>query len=850
MTDTWRPGVLGTTGSFGAIQVTTGASGSTPTKILDTDRNLSNLASVSASGDIQGNAGEFESAQVKDLTSGRVVLAGTNGELQDNGNLTFDGSTLAVTGDATVSGDATVTGDISAASGSFSGDMTITGDLTVNGTTTTVNSTAVSLGDRIIELNSAQAAGDSGLKVFDADSPETTGSLLYDSTDHRWKGGEEGSESILVDRGSNESITGTKTFTALTASSADINGGTVDGADVTVGSGKTLDVSAGTLTLADDQISGDKVEGGTIASITISQLGGAMDANSQAMTNVNIDSGNIDGATIATSDITVGASKTLDVSAGTLTLADDQISGDKVEGGTIAATTITTLTSTTINASTVSASSYMSASSFEVDGQASISYDSSALDFSNGDAGAALSANHFSASVELQGASLAVSGASDLGAVTMAGALDANSTADFQGAVNMQAGLTVAGALDANSTADFQGAVNLQAGLTVAGAIDANSTADFQGAVNLQAGLTVAGAADFNGGVAANTMAVEDLTSGRIVIAGTGGELEDNASFLYNGTDMSLNGGTIQMSSSAQYTADGGDKYVSVAKVYAEGKGAYLSGVAYNQTQERFAFRGDDDSFQSIQADSYYAGADYQFAGGNTTFSDGNLNFGSGTGTISGDDLTVGASEGNFLKIQMGHKPAEGGDPAASGSVRFVDIEANEYMRVDEEQISGSVAAKFASLNLASGGTTISAILDEDGLSSDSATALATQQSIKAYVDAQLGSQDVDFAGDSGTGAVDLDTQSLLIEGTSNEIETSASGQTLTIGLPDDVTIGQDLTVTRNLAVNGNVDLGSDTSDTISALGLFDSHLLPDGATRDIGSNDNRWGDVYAAIST
>jgi hypothetical protein len=252
---------------------------------------------------------------------------------------------------------------------------------------------------------------------------------------------------------------------------------------------------------------------------------------------------------------------------------------------------------------------------------------------------------------------------------------------------------------------------------------------------------------------------------------------------------------------------------------------------------------------------------DYQFAGGNTTFSDGNLNFGSGTGTISGDDLTVGASEGNALKIQMGHKPAKDGDPAASGSVRFVDTQANEYMRVDEEQISGSVneymrvdeeqisgsvAAKFASLNLASGGTTISAILDEDGLSSDSATALATQQSIKAYVDAQLGSQDVDFAGDSGTGAVDLDTQSLLIEGTSNEIETSASGQTLTIGLPDDVTIGQDLTVTRNLAVNGNVDLGSDTSDTISALGLFDSHLLPDGATRDIGSNDNRWGDVYA----
>ena len=52
----------------------------------------------------------------------------------------------------------------------------------------------------------------------------------------------------------------------------------------------------------------------------------------------------MDGATIATSDITVGSGKTLNVSGGTLTLANDQISGDKVEGGTIDATTITTLT--------------------------------------------------------------------------------------------------------------------------------------------------------------------------------------------------------------------------------------------------------------------------------------------------------------------------------------------------------------------------------------------------------------------------------------------------------------------------------------------------------------------------
>jgi hypothetical protein len=68
------------------------------------------------------------------------------------------------------------------------------------------------------------------------------------------------------------------------------------------------------------------------------------------ITTADINGGTIDGCTIATSNITVGAAKTLDVSLGTLTLADNQISGDKVEGGTIAAISITTLTPTTINA--------------------------------------------------------------------------------------------------------------------------------------------------------------------------------------------------------------------------------------------------------------------------------------------------------------------------------------------------------------------------------------------------------------------------------------------------------------------------------------------------------------------
>ncbi len=55
-----------------------------------------------------------------------------------------------------------------------------------------------------------------------------------------------------------------------------------------------------------------------------------------------------------------------------------------------------------------------------------------------------------------------------------------------------------------------------------------------------------------------------------------------------------------------------------------------------------------------------------------------------------------------------------------------------------------------------------------------------SQGSVKTYVDAQITGQDLDFAGDSGTGAVDLDSQTFTIAG-GEGIDTSASGQTLTI---------------------------------------------------------------------
>ena len=166
---------------------------------------------------------------------------------------------------------------------------------------------------------------------------------------------------------------------------------------------------------------------------------------------------------------------------------------------------------------------------------------------------------------------------------------------------------------------------------------------------------------------------------------------------------------------------------------------------------------------------------------------------------------------------------------------------------------SGAVAANvfnnayFDSLRL--GSVSVDKILDEDNMASDDASALATQQSIKAYVDSQVTAQDLDFGGDSGTGAVDLDSQTFTIAGTSNEIETSASGQTLTIGLPDDVTIAGDLTVDTDTlyvdSTNNRVGIGTSSPDS-----LVHANNTSGDATVRITSSDTGYAQLFLGDQT
>ena len=73
---------------------------------------------------------EADTAKIGDLTNNRVVIVGTSGELEDDGNFTFDGTTLAVTGKETVSVDITVGSGVTIQN---HGGVSIAGITTVGG---------------------------------------------------------------------------------------------------------------------------------------------------------------------------------------------------------------------------------------------------------------------------------------------------------------------------------------------------------------------------------------------------------------------------------------------------------------------------------------------------------------------------------------------------------------------------------------------------------------------------------------------------------------------------------------------------------------------------------------------
>ncbi len=166
-----------------------------------------------------------------------------------------------------------------------------------------------------------------------------------------------------------------------------------------------------------------------------------------------------------------------------------------------------------------------------------------------------------------------------------------------------------------------------------------------------------------------------------------------------------------------------------------------------------------------------------------------------------------------------------------------LDIVADTEVQITATTIdingNADVSGTLTYGSLSDGTVTITAFADEDDMSSDSATLVPTQQSVKAYVDATVTAQDLDFQADSGGALnIDLDSETLTLTGGTG-IDTSGSGNAVTFAIDSTVAT---LTGSQSLT-NKTIDVDNNTVSNIEVDNLKSGVLDTDLASVS-GSDD------------
>jgi hypothetical protein len=164
--------------------------------------------------------------------------------------------------------------------------------------------------------------------------------------------------------------------------------------------------------------------------------------------------------------------------------------------------------------------------------------------------------------------------------------------------------------------------------------------------------------------------------------------------------------------------------------------------------------------------------------------------------------------------------------PNATGTVSLIDA--------TETLTNKTLTTPTLTSPVLNTGVSGTAVLDEDNMSSNSATQAATQQSVKAYIDNQTTAQDLDIAPDSGTAqSIDLDGATLTFSG-GTEIGTSASGNTVTMAIASGVTtLSGTQTLTNKTFTSPTIDSFDLGSSTISGISIGANGIIIEGATAD-----------------
>ena len=198
---------------------------------------------------------------------------------------------------------------------------------------------------------------------------------------------------------------------------------------------------------------------------------------------------------------------------------------------------------------------------------------------------------------------------------------------------------------------------------------------------------------------------------------------------------------------------------------------------------------------------------------------------------FNGTALTVTGAELNLMDggSSVGTTAVAGSDGIVTndaGTMRHTSVDTfDTYLSATTKTLTNKTLTS-AVLNGTISGTSIK---DEDDMSSDSASHLATQQSIKAYVDSQITAEDLDFQADSGGALnIDLDSETLTFTGGTG-IDTSGSGNAVTFAIDSTVTTLAGSQTLTNKTLTTPIIEEIDSSSTITLDAGTDIVLDADG---------------------
>ena len=188
-----------------------------------------------------------------------------------------------------------------------------------------------------------------------------------------------------------------------------------------------------------------------------------------------------------------------------------------------------------------------------------------------------------------------------------------------------------------------------------------------------------------------------------------------------------------------------------------------------------------------------------------------NVSGGTIAGTLASSSQTnitsVGALGGGSISSGFGNIDNGSSSITTTGTITGGTITTSGTVTGGTITTSGTV--NFGSL--ADGSITITAFVDEDNMSSNSATLVPTQQSVKAYVDSQSGGGGSSGIVSTGTGNTAIGSSALNAVQSGAEKNTALgfqAGKSLTIG-DENITIGYQAgqaftTVKGNIAIGNN----------------------------------------------